>query len=454
MSTLRRQKPIPSAISNLPGIPSWAPDETLYSWCGRYHDSYGLSVKQTSNDLFGRAHAYLQHALPTGMDWFNAATCGMLGTPTEIVRTRTVAGVYWPFMDASAQARLAKSLASSSVSATGANGFGAARWSAKHDLRSCAQCVGRDLQQWGYARWQLAHQLPGVWVCVAHLRPLMTSASRPVAWKRPEAASAIEIDVGGGAVITDMLRLASLVSAASRLDNVSTTNLATACLGRMLEQGFTFGRSRRSDKALEAFFKASALGRWMDSSPQLQSPPTAHWISRLLQSRQASHPLQWLLLWSALSQQESPEQSVAGFLAAAQCVRDPAEVRQYPLWPVMHVPATRHARASEIREALDESASLRAAGLRLAMDPVELRQWIVQDPALASAWRRRMASERTRSAVEALHRCVIKNKGVSWQGIRKRCRSDVDWLEARAPVLLKSMLQRFGIGTVLQGELF
>ena len=444
----------PAPIPTLPGVPDWATGETLYSWCSRYHSEYGLSVKQTSDDLFGRPHGYLQHVVPSGMTRFDQVTGGSLGTPTEIVRARTIAAAYWPFMDGAERLRLVEGCADASTLTLGCTGFGTAGWSAAHDLRFCEQCMSRDMCQSGYARWHLTHQLPGVWVCVEHSRPLMTCASQSIAWKRPNSVRATEIDVGNGAPVGGMLRLASLAVVAMRLDEANTTGLATACLSRLLAQGILVGRGRSDERALEAWFGDSVLGRWMAPNVGPQLSPPKRWISRLLQHRQASHPLQWLLLWAALSPHESAGQAAASFVSAAQRNDSSEEVTQYPLWPVMRSPDVRHASSTAIRKALDGSASLRQAASKLDLEPIELSRWIAQDPSLLSSWRRRLASQRTRSATEALHSFLCKQKTADWRDIRSGCASHVAWLEARAPAALNTMLQRFEIEVASQFELF
>ena len=444
----------PAPIPVLPGVPAWATGETLYSWCSRYHSEYGLSVKQTSHDLFGRPHGYLQHVVPSGMTRFDQVTGGRLGTPTDIVRTRTIAAAYLPFMDGIERLRLVEGCADASTLTLGCTGFGTAGWSAAHDLRVCEQCKSRDIRQSGYARWHLTHQLPGVWVCVEHSRPLMTCSSQSIAWKRPDSVRATEIDVADGAPVHCMLRLASIAVAATRLKQTNMTGLATACLSRLLAQGILVGRGRSDERALEAWFGASVLGRWMAPIVGLQPSPPKRWISRLLQYRQASHPLQWLLLWAALSEQETAGQAAASFVVAAQRSDSSEEIKQYPLWPVMRSPNVRHASSAAIRKALVGSASLRQAASKLDPEPVELSRWIVQDPWLLSSWRRRLASERTRSATEALHSFLCKRKTADSRDIRSGCASHVAWLEAHAPATLNAMLRRFEITVASQSELF
>lgn len=193
----------------LPGVPTWAPGETLYSWCGRYHLMYGNCVRHTGLDLFGRHHSYLLHVLPTGMRRLEQATRGHLEEALGIVRNRTIAGAYWAYMGPEARRRLADCCAASSslVGPLSAGGFGPSMMLADHSLRFCECCLRDELQRFGVGRWEIAKQLPGAWLCTQHLRPLHINRSRAIAWHLPDPATATQIEVKSAEALEALGRL-------------------------------------------------------------------------------------------------------------------------------------------------------------------------------------------------------------------------------------------------------
>lgn len=76
------------------------PGETVYSWCAFQHAlSLNFSARQTSLSLFGNAHSVRQHDLPTALarlPLLSGATSNQL---IQLLRTHTVGGFYWPFLD-------------------------------------------------------------------------------------------------------------------------------------------------------------------------------------------------------------------------------------------------------------------------------------------------------------------------------------------------------------------
>lgn len=66
-------------------VSDWGQGESLYGWCSRYKDVWQGKTKDLGLLLFGRAHACRQRDLPHGMNRFQRASRGLLGT-TE--RTR------------------------------------------------------------------------------------------------------------------------------------------------------------------------------------------------------------------------------------------------------------------------------------------------------------------------------------------------------------------------------
>lgn len=61
---------------------------------------------------------------------------------------------------------------------------------ARHPLKGCPECLAKDIVETGLPYWRLAHQFPGVWVCLEHdhgLREVVPSLTRAqtFVWQTP-----------------------------------------------------------------------------------------------------------------------------------------------------------------------------------------------------------------------------------------------------------------------------
>lgn len=146
------------------------PDETLFSWCSRYHRmaANGLA-SSTCMQLFGHRRIGTAHDFPSRIDTFVLRSDGVLGDAEEIIRTRTLLPYYLVFKD--------RDLANQAVLALRSTGIGSLKFQlglltsgfgAAHPLKSCPECERSDRSQYGWRYWHRAHQLPGVWVCLKH----------------------------------------------------------------------------------------------------------------------------------------------------------------------------------------------------------------------------------------------------------------------------------------------
>lgn len=161
-------------------ITAWFSDESFYSLCCRYHYVSGNAVAaRSAQQLFGHSRNGTQHDFPSRIHVFAQRTQTLLGTPEEIIRTRTVMPFFLPWkspqeahhlmtMFCNGKAGKIKSLL----------GLPASRMRAHLPLKACPQCIHEDRQRVGVAYWHLTHQLPGVWVCLDHGCALLESTEK------------------------------------------------------------------------------------------------------------------------------------------------------------------------------------------------------------------------------------------------------------------------------------
>lgn len=159
------------------GLPTWLPEETLFSLCSRYHVLSGaFYARTTCQTLFGHSQRGSQHDLPSRIDHLAEATRGALGPAADIILGHTLLPYYLPFKS--------NAVAADAVAAMRGDGIGSLKyrlglltsgWGAHHPLRACPACMAADVRAFGIAYWHLTHQLPGVLVCLRHGGPLLES---------------------------------------------------------------------------------------------------------------------------------------------------------------------------------------------------------------------------------------------------------------------------------------
>lgn len=156
------------------------PDETLYSWCARYHRLSGNRLaRDTSLQLFASPTAGFWHDLPSHLGAFQKRTRQQLGDAEAICRQHTLLRYYIPFRSASLIRESIETMTGASVRDLKFRlGLPASRIGANHPLKACPTCMAEDQAATGIAYWHLEHQYPSVWVCPKHSSKLMQCTSR------------------------------------------------------------------------------------------------------------------------------------------------------------------------------------------------------------------------------------------------------------------------------------
>lgn len=151
-------------------VTSWLPGETLFSLVGRHHIvACNRTAAATCMQLFGHVRSGRQHDVPSNLDAFVGRTEGQFGDIEEIISNHTVLPFYFPFISsdrlASVMMSLRRPMKSSLKYPIGMLGD---KFSGRHPLKMCPACIKTDLQIFQVAYWHLAHQFPGVWICLSH----------------------------------------------------------------------------------------------------------------------------------------------------------------------------------------------------------------------------------------------------------------------------------------------
>lgn len=149
--------------------------ETVYSLCSRHHRLSGsFSPATTCETLFGDVDAGGAHDFPSSIDALVNRANKRFGTLDDLVQKHTVLPIFLPFMGArNRQQLLTEFRAGHAERLHGLLGLGASSVPHGNPLRACPECMREDSEKRGVAHWHVVHQLPGVYRCVEHERPLL-----------------------------------------------------------------------------------------------------------------------------------------------------------------------------------------------------------------------------------------------------------------------------------------
>lgn len=291
--------------SGLDRLPSWLPDETLYSWACRFHRLAGHRLpSQTSRVIFGSARRGAQHDLPNGLAVLAERTEGCMGTAQEIALTRTILRYYLTARPESALRSALDAMAGETAQGLKFRlGMVTSRFRANHPLKACRACMAEDRAAHGVSYWHLAHQYPGVWVCRRHRSPLLSASMKfngvaRFAWLLPDAAG-LEPAFRSDIDTATFGRLADLVEGWVSRPPASLTieGIAEACRSR-LSLGSAGPATTRASLAGEYVAFVSALR----VIPELAALPADEAAARtelnrwLFAPRGNTHPLRLLAL--------------------------------------------------------------------------------------------------------------------------------------------------------------
>ena len=286
--------------------PNAGETETPYSIAARIHHVRGdASSAATSQWLFGFPTAAGLKDIPRHLDHFVRATAGLLGTPSEILKNRTVLGVYARFIE---PAEIQRWIAWCSGKPSANKPFVSLRSTklpASHPLRACLQCMDEDFHALGSPIWRVEHQLPATRVCVHHrsvLHELSPVRGRlrnfETKWVRPADG------LGDGRLME--VRVAA--EHQSWWEHVAKTMWVLHCHPRVcgirLHQIMVTHLAHLGVVATARRFDAQKINAWWAAHPRpdfrdlpgYEGFHDARWIRDLLLRRRCDHPIRWAFL--------------------------------------------------------------------------------------------------------------------------------------------------------------
>jgi transposase len=158
-----------TGFENLPAMPRWLPDETLFSLASRYHALSGNRLPSTTcRVLFGHSRQGCQHDFPTRLDEFTKRT-QLSDSPRHLALRHTLLPFYLPLRsEVDSEAVLHSLVIPQAGILKFRLGILTSRFRANHPLKACLHCIEDDVRSHGVGYWHVQQQLPGVWVCRRH----------------------------------------------------------------------------------------------------------------------------------------------------------------------------------------------------------------------------------------------------------------------------------------------
>lgn len=436
-------------------IPDWLPGECLYGWSSRYQDLWQGKTKDLGLFLFGRAHACRQRDLPHGMDRFQQASRGLLGTTEEILRERTVLGAYWPLIDdPTRQAMIAAASDTTGVGVAMTLGLPASRLGATHPLRWCSECLRDAEARLQQPTWLIEHQWPATWVCLHHESPLSQVHSDRAQWLRPGAMPSRALASGNSSESAALLLAARLSQKLAQREAVDQTSLQINCVEKMRVLGLAASRSRLAADRIDDWFAQSAIGQWCCRHADQIQLPSGTWIRKLLRSRAVAHPTKWVLLWAALWEGEGTDAALRAFDRACDGRLAFEGEAQVQLWPDGLAQTRASWPPARVCAAFDEADTLQDVASRLTTSQGAVKSWLADYPEFCERWLTTVRERRAQLARSRIEAYLTVNPEASRTQLLRACHTDMSWLSRWNRFTWHRMLERIPHSRDGQQQLF
>lgn len=175
-------------------IPSIDQDETLYSWCARYHRISGsVSAIATSLRLFGSKSGGFVVDFPGRIGHFSQVTASILGRPEQLIKNHTLYSLYAAFRPQETMVIVENLMQGSNVERVKfILGLPASRAATSHPLKFCPTCAHEEQTDHGIAKWWRDHQWPSTWLCPKHQAslhyiPSSRAVHKVTSWMTPDS---------------------------------------------------------------------------------------------------------------------------------------------------------------------------------------------------------------------------------------------------------------------------
>lgn len=364
----------------------WLPDETLFSWCSRFHRAAANGADAvTARQLFGRSRSGTAHDFPGGIDELVDRTRGELGGAWSIAMERTLLSYYAAFRPIS--------LVREAVGRMRSQGIGSLKFwlglltsglGADHPLKACPHCMVEDERLNCVAHWRRSHQWPTALVCSRHEVPLLrsnlkTQSACRFSWALPRDVFPREV-VEPSSAWDDLLRT-RLVRLARVSESVATSEAGQysdpRCIAAALRAGLSdknlVGAGARLRwgallDAANAHFEFDA-GRF--ESEFLRDLVSPSLLRRVLDARALTHPARYIAIIEWLFE------DWASF-ADAYCVGQSRRV------VVQRLPSSRWKTSDAVRESAMDALrrgqlTTRAISDSIGVDYATVAAWAAQE---------------------------------------------------------------------------
>lgn len=287
-------------------------DETLFSWCSRYHrlSAHGLD-RITCRQLFGHHQIGAAHDFPARIGALASRAGETLGTATEIIYQRTLLPYYLPFRSTQLAARAEHAMLGQGIGHLKyrlgllTSGIGAA-----HPLKACPQCIVDDINEYGWAYWHRCHQLPGVWTCHRHhvglnISPQKLNQLARFAWVLPTinnvapVAPLVRLDPNSNEFVwlTKLALMCNEILSIKAGDFADSTCVANTFRNRLTEKEMANQRGRIRWSLVESVLTqvSEKLAYLPELTHQTDSEYLRNQLQAILTGRTLTHPLRYLV---------------------------------------------------------------------------------------------------------------------------------------------------------------
>lgn len=173
-------------------LTGWLPDESLYSWCSRYHRTSCHRIsQQTTEALFGSTKLLNAYGFPLRIDYLSEKYKAFVGPSENIIRLHTHLPFFLHFQENVKSSDLINALRGPSTRKINFQfDLLSRKFKTNFPLKACPLCMQYDHEEYGTAYWHLSHQLPGNWICKRHRVLLLRHTREPsnrknIQWNLP-----------------------------------------------------------------------------------------------------------------------------------------------------------------------------------------------------------------------------------------------------------------------------
>ncbi|WP_370633663.1 TniQ family protein [Acidovorax sp. sic0104] len=343
-------------------IPSWIDDESLYSWCCRWHLHTLNRTRTTGVALFGVPSAAKVWHAPNPFGWFDRVTMGLLGAPSSILKHRTVAGSYLSLAQQIDRQRVQLGQIPPAYLFSAKSGVGAS-------LRYCETCASQHFLEHGVAIWRITHQLPGAGVCIEHCRPLVECMEGRQIWASPHSTIGREIRMVSSNELQLMVAVAKVARKIFENAPLDVNALRGSARKVLCEAYGALDAKRLDPERVERDWRCSILYQWCARSISVAKAFPRLWLTDVIRGRRSErNPMRWAFAIAYFCEQSWT--SIDGFFTDATVPHS----NQISLWADMGgIP-------HEILRAFTTATNLKQAAAELGVTAPTVRRWVCTHP--------------------------------------------------------------------------